>query len=85
MSRPQNLVGSWEGGLAIVAGGGLGGRPGTPLLIMVSIVQRFAAQTLRETPEAFDLVFSGISPDWQWLKGDKHIRLGMPVLEAQQR
>lgn len=72
VSKPHNLVGSWEGVGAIMASGGYG-RAGTPRLIFVAIETRFAGQTLKETPDKFALVFDGISPDWQWFRGDGRI------------
>ncbi|MBV9215305.1 MAG: hypothetical protein JO053_03940 [Acidobacteria bacterium] len=72
MSKPENIVGSWEGAFAVMATSGYG-RPGIPRLIMVALETRFPQQTLRETPEDFLLVFDGMSPDWQWLKSDKRL------------
>lgn len=69
MSKPENIVGSWEGAFAIMGSTpryGTGG--GTPRLILVHLEWRFGGKTMMVTPDKFALVFSGMSPDWQFLK-----------------
>lgn len=84
MSKPENIVGSWEGALAIVGSSGPYSS-GTPRITMVGLEIRFATRTLRETPDRYALVFDGMSPDWQFYKtgttlyvlldGDRRIEL----------
>jgi hypothetical protein len=68
MAKPENIVGSWEGAFAIMGSSGPYGRTGTPRLIMVHLEWRFGGKTMQVTPDRFALVFSGMSPDWQFLK-----------------
>ena len=69
LSKPENIVGSWEGAFAIMGSSPrYGTGSGTPRLIIVHLEWRFGGKTLTETPDKFALVFSGMSPDWQFLK-----------------
>ena len=69
LSKPENIVGSWEGAFAIMGSSPrYGSGSGTPRLIIVHLEWRFGGKTLTETPDKFALVFSGMSPDWQFLK-----------------
>lgn len=68
-SKPENIVGSWEGAAAIMASSPrYGAGPGTPRLLMVALEWRFAGTTMRESADKFLLTFDGMSPDWQFLK-----------------
>ncbi len=88
VTKPQNLVSSWEGAMAIVGSSGLGSgstRSGTGRWILITVQSRFTGTTLRETPDKFLMIFDGTSPDWQFLKtgdtlyllfdGDKRMQL----------
>lgn len=74
MSKPRNLVGSWEGAMSIMGSSGLStGRTGTPKVIMISISTSFAGKSLTETPDKFVLAFDTMSPEWMFMKGDRTI------------
>jgi hypothetical protein len=72
MTKPDNLVGSWEGAAPIIGSSGPYSA-GTPRMIFVDIETYFPGKTLTDTPTKYAMVFYGMSPDWQWLKSDKLI------------
>ena len=73
-TKPQNLVGSTEGAMAIVASGmvGVGGQT----LLMLEVGGGFKGDKLSSTINEFVIGFGSTSKGkWQFLKGDKNLYL----------
>jgi len=68
-TKPQNLIGSWEGGMAIFATGMIGPNKAMTML-MLEIGYEFKGQTLDATPSHYAIIFRSNSSDWNFLKGD---------------
>ncbi len=70
-TKPQNLIGSWEGGMAIFATG-MAGPNKAQTMLMLSIGYEFKGDKLTATPENYAIIFTSNSSDWNFLKGDKN-------------
>lgn len=71
-TKPQNLVGSWEGGLAIVATG-MAGPNKAQTFLFLQIGYEFKGQVLGSTPDHYAVIFRSSSSDWNFLKGDRNL------------
>lgn len=74
ITKPENLVGSWEGAGAIVSAGmvGVGGQ----MVLMVNVGAGFKGPQLTQTVNDFVLGFQSLSKGkWQFLKGDQKLYL----------
>ncbi len=73
-TKPQNLIGSGEGGMAIFGRGMIGPAAGpTQTLLYLSIGYAFKGDKLADTPNIFAVAFKSNSSDWVYLKGDKNL------------
>jgi len=71
-TKPQNLIGSWEGGMAIFATGMIGPNKAQTLLFL-TIGYEFKGETLDKTPNHYAIIFESNSSDWNFLKGDRNL------------
>lgn len=68
-TKPYNLIGGMEGGLAMVASNE--GRNGNAALVLaIAIKYLFKGNALDKTPDKYYFVIMSASYDWQYLKGD---------------
>lgn len=72
MTKPENLIGSWEGGMAIFATGMVGPNKAMTML-MLQIGYQFRGDKLKETPDKYGVVFTSNSSNWNFLKGDTNL------------
>lgn len=71
-TKPQNLIGSWEGGMAIFATGMVGPNKAQTLLFL-TIGYEFKGENLDKTPTHYAVIFESNSSDWNFLKGDRNL------------
>lgn len=73
-TKPQNLIGSWEGGAKIFAAGMVGPVAGpAQTILFVQAGYQYVGNILKETPVEYTLAFTSASKSWVYLKGDNNL------------
>lgn len=69
LTKPYNLVGSWEGAGQIMAGS----AAQSSTILMVSAELLLKGTQLETTPQSVNLIFSSMSKNWVFLNGDRNV------------